>query len=123
MRSVNLVLLCALVATLLAAQNKQRTLPPRTPAKGERTFTGRITDSMCARADHKAMGMGDTDGECTKACVLSHGAQYVLFDGTNVYTFSDQKAPEAFAGMKVSVTGTLDAKNATLKTSAIKAVK
>jgi len=34
--------------------------------------------------------------------------KYSLYDGENVYTLSDQKAPAAFAGEKVKVTGTLD---------------
>ena len=75
------------------------------------TFVGTITDEMCATKDgHAAMRMGPTDAECTTACVAAHGAEYVLADGTNVYTLSDQKAPEKFAAKKVRVTGTLDAK-------------
>jgi hypothetical protein len=35
---------------------------------------------------------------------------YVLFDGKNAYTLSDQQTPEKFAAQKVSVVGTLDAK-------------
>ena len=120
MRLVSVVGLGTLLGVLLLAQTKQ----PASPAKGSRTFTGRVTDSMCSNADHKGMRMGDTDAECTKACVLSHGAEYVLFDGTNVYTFGDQKVPEQFAGMKVSVVGVLDAKTSKIeKMSSIKAVK
>jgi hypothetical protein len=75
------------------------------------TFVGTITDDMCATKDgHATMRMGPTDAECTTACVAAHGAEYVLTDGTNVYTLSDQKAPEKFAAKKVRVTGTLDAK-------------
>jgi len=86
------------------------------------TFTGVITDSGCANGDHKAMGMGN-DAECTKACVRAHGAEYVLWDGKKSYTLSDQKTPEQFAGKKVTVTGTLDAKNSTLKVDSIKAAQ
>ncbi len=73
-------------------------------------FTGTITDSMCANADHSHMRMGPTDAECTVACVDAHGAAYVLYDGKEAYTLSDQRTPEKFAGQKVTVTGTLDAK-------------
>jgi hypothetical protein len=75
-----------------------------------RTFTGKITDDMCARADHSKMQMGANDAECTIACVHSHGAQYVLFDGKQAYTFADQQTPEKYAAKKVTITGSLNAK-------------
>lgn len=84
-------------------------------------FSGVITDSMCARGDHSGMRMGSNDGECTIACVLAHGAQYVLFDGKQVYILSDQQTPEKFAGQKVTVTGTLDAKTKTIHVDSIAA--
>ena len=74
------------------------------------TFTGTITDDMCGTGGHARMRMGPTDAECTTACISAHGATYVLADGKNVYTLSDQKTPEKFAGKKVRVTGTLDAR-------------
>jgi type 1 fimbria pilin len=78
-------------------------------AQGTQTFVGMITDDMCATKDgHATMRMGPTDAECTTACVAAHGADYVLADGKNVYTLSDQKTPEKLAGKKVRVTGTLD---------------
>ena len=86
------------------------------------SFTGIITDSECARADHKAMGMG-TDAQCTVACVKSHGAEYVLYDGKSAYVLSDQKTPEQFAAKKVTVTGTLDAKTKAIKVDSIKAAQ
>jgi hypothetical protein len=85
------------------------------------TFTGTITDSMCARADHAAMRMGPTDAECTKACVDVHGSTYVLYDGRETYALSDQKRPEAFAGQKVRLVGTLDAKTRTIQVDSIDA--
>src|SRR3954467_8908871 len=84
-------------------------------APAKQKFTGKITDSMCSAGDHSQMKMGSDDAECTVACVRSHGALYVLFDGKNVYTLSDQQTPEKFAGKKVTVTGTLDAKTSTIK--------
>ena len=83
------------------------------------TFNGTITDSGCAKADHKAMNMG-TDEACVKGCV-GHGAKYVLWDGKNTYALSDQKTPEQFAAKKVTVTGTLDAKTNTIQVASIKA--
>src|SRR5215469_9785808 len=82
-------------------------LAPLALPQGKRTFTGTITDSMCENGDHSRMKMGPTNGECTVACVQAHGALYVLFDGKEAYTLSDQQTPEKFAGNKVTVTGTL----------------
>ena len=92
-------------------------------AQGKQTFVGTITDDMCERADHSRMQMGPTDAECTRACVAQHGAAFVLFDGTNVYKLSDQKTPDKFAGQKVRVTGTVDAKTRTIRVEAISAAK
>src|SRR6516164_22142 len=91
-----------------------------TAAPGKQTFTGVITDSMCANGDHSRMKMGANDAECTIACVDAHGAQYVLYDGKASYTLSDQKTPQKFAGKKVTVTGTLDAKTKTIQVDSIK---
>lgn len=78
------------------------------PAQDRQRFTGVITDSMCATGDHSAMQMGPTDAECTKACIDSHDASYVLYDGKQAFTLDDQKTPERFAGKKVVLTGSLD---------------
>lgn len=92
-------------------------------AQSKRTFTGTVTDSMCDRGDHSRMHMGSTDGECTVACVNSHGALYVLYDGKEAYTLSDQQTPEKFAGKKVTVTGTLDAKEKKIQVDSMAAAK
>lgn len=94
-----------------------------TAAPGKQTFTGAITDSMCATADHSQMRMGPTDAECTTACVEVHGAAYVLYNGKEAWTLSDQKTPEKFAGRKVTVTGTLDATTRTIQVSSITPAK
>jgi Protein of unknown function (DUF5818) len=105
-----LILGLFLIASLAAAPAKQK-------------FTGVVTDSMCEKGDHSGMRMGPTDAECTKACVTIHGASYVLYDGKQAYTLSDQKTPEKFAGQKVIVTGTLDAKTKTIQVDSIAAAK
>jgi Protein of unknown function (DUF5818) len=92
-------------------------------APGQQTFTGTITDSVCDHADHSQMRMGPTDAECTVACIGDHGATYVLYDGKDVYTLSDQQTPEQFAGRKVTVMGTLDAKTKTIHVDSIAAAK
>jgi hypothetical protein len=69
------------------------------------------------------MKMGSTDAECTLACIDAHGATYVLYDGKEAYTLSDQRTPEKFAGQKVTVVGTLDAKTKTIQVDSITAAK
>ena len=109
-RAVSGIISLLAIAVLVTAQSKQK-------------FTGTITDSMCPNGNHSSMRMGPTDAECTIACVLAHGAQYVLYDGKEVYTLSDQQTPEKFAGKKVTVSGTLDAKTKTIKVDSITGAK
>ena len=92
-------------------------------AQSKRLFTGTITDSMCANADHAQMRMGPTDAECTIACISEHGAMYVLYDGKDAYTLSDQRTPEKFAGQRVTVMGTLDARTRTIQVDSITAAR
>jgi hypothetical protein len=92
-------------------------------AQSQQTFNGTITDSMCAKGGHAQMRMGPTDADCTTACVMAHDAKYVLADGGSVYVLSDQKTPEKFAGQKVTVTGSLDAKTRTITVASIAAAK
>jgi hypothetical protein len=89
-------------------------------APGARTFTGTISDDMCASGGHAQMRMGPTDGECTRACVDAHGAAYVLADGKRVYTLNGRQL-DKFAGQKVSVVGTLDEKGTTITIESIAA--
>ena len=89
-------------------------------AQNAQTFTGVISDDQCAKDGHAAMRMGPTDAECTKICIVAHGAAYVLLAGNEVYALSDQKAPEPFAAQKVIVTGTLDPKTKTIRVTSIK---
>ena len=89
------------------------------PAQGKQTFTGTITDNMCATAGHAQMRMGPTDAECTIACIRAHDAKYVLYDGKDVYTLSDQQTPEKFAAQKVRVMGALDDKTKTIQVDSI----
>ena len=90
-------------------------------AQGTQTFTGIITDNVCANADHSHMRMGPTDAECTMACIDAHGATYVLYDGKDVYALSDQRTPEQFAAQKVRVVGTLDARTRTIQVDSMSA--
>jgi hypothetical protein len=106
MKSLTLALLAA--AALAAAADTQ-------------TFTGTVADDMCGAAGHSRMQMGPTDAECTRACISAHGAAYVLDDGKNVYALDDEKKAEPFAGEKVRVVGTLDAKSKRIHVESIAA--
>jgi hypothetical protein len=110
---VRSLIVCALALTALSAAQAAKT----------QTFVGTITDNMCANGNHSQMQMGPTDADCVKACVAAHGATYVLYDGTNVYELSDQKAPEKFAAQRVRVVGTLDAKTKKIAVTSISAAK
>jgi len=105
-----LMLSLLVLASFVAGQSKQK-------------FTGTITDSMCPTGDHSSMKMGPTDAECTVACVRAHGADFLLYDGKSAYNLSDQKSPEKFAGKKVTVIGTLNAKTMTIQVDSIAAPK
>jgi hypothetical protein len=105
------LIVCLLAVAALSAQ------------QGKQTFTGTITDDECGRADHSRMRMGPTDAECVRACIRAHSASYVLYDGKDAYTLSDQQAPEKFAGQRVTVVGTLDAKTRTIQVDSIAAAR
>jgi hypothetical protein len=92
-------------------------------AQGGQTFTGTISDSMCPNGDHSLMRMGPTAADCAFACVNAHDAMYVLYDGKATYTLSDQQTSEKYAGQKVTVRGTLDAKAKTIKVESITPAK
>jgi hypothetical protein len=100
----------AAAALLVAAAEKQ-------------TFTGLITDSECAKGDHKAMNMGPSDAKCVLECVKGMGGKYVLYDGKETYELSDQKNAEKFAAKKVTVKGTLEPKTKTIHVDSMMAAK
>ena len=95
-------------------------------AQKAQTFTGEITDSACAgMGGHTAMlSKGETNKDCTLSCVKA-GSKFVLFDAAKkmVYQLDDQQKPAAFAGAKVTVTGTLDAASKTIHVTDIAAAK
>ena len=80
------------------------------PKAKYQTFTGEITDSMCAPAGShddmmKKEGAKDAN-DCAAKCVKG-GAKYVLVDPATkaVYQLDDQVNAYEFAGYKVAVTG------------------
>jgi type 1 fimbria pilin len=98
------------------------------------TLSGSISDSQCAfnvhsdSHSHKWMekqgvyGVKD-DKSCTLRCVKEMGGRYVLVTQKTVYHLDDQTRPEKFAGSKVKVTGTLDAKTQTVHVVTMEAEK
>jgi hypothetical protein len=93
-------------------------------AAGSQTFTGIITDDMCANGDHKDMKAA-SDAKCVVDCVKGMNGKYVLYDtkAKKSYVLSDQKTPEKFAAKKVTVVGTLDEAGKNLKVDSIAAAK
>ena len=123
-------ILAVLVAVTVSAAGPGAQSPAPRPQSPEpeaqsqkRTFSGTITDSICATGGHAQMRMGPTDADCTMACVTAHDAKYVLADGKDVYALSDQRTPEKFAGQKIRVVGSLDAKTNTIQVDSITAAK
>jgi hypothetical protein len=101
----------------------------------DRTFTGEIFDSQCAKeGSHEMMikkNMPDKASMandpmvkemCTKKCV-SMGGKYVLYDAAKktIYELDDQQKPADFAGKKVKVTGTYDKATKTIHVTNIEA--
>jgi hypothetical protein len=76
----------------------------------QRTFSGEIMDSQCGGMGlHGIVNPLKPAKECTIDCV-GLGGRYVLYDaGVQMsYGLDDQRKPEAFAGERVEVTGTVD---------------
>jgi hypothetical protein len=83
------------------------------------TFKGEIMDSDCAMMGSHP----DPDAKmCTLDCVKM-GSKYVLYNAADktAYQLDDQKKPVAFAGKKVTVSGTLDKAKKTIHVTDIKA--
>ena len=77
------------------------------PAAAQQTFTGRLSDSMCA-ASHQPKAAGElTDRQCLLACINAL-AKYVLVDPNNqVLPIANQDAMglPLYAGRPVKLTG------------------
>ena len=93
-------------------------------AQAPQTFKGEVMDSQCASlGGHQIMEkQGESPKDCTNRCVAM-GGRYTLFDDSSktAYQLDDPKKAAAFAGAKVSVTGTLNPVTKTIKVASIKA--
>ena len=79
-------------------------------------LVGFVTNTRCG-------GVTQMDAECVRRCVREDsGARYALFDGDNLYIFSDQTAPEQFAAQRVRVTGHLNTVTNAIRAESIRPV-
>jgi hypothetical protein len=82
-------------------------------AAAETTWTGQISDSMCAGSHAKMMAAHPdakmTAHDCTNACVKA-GAKYVFISNGKTYNIANQDFADLqeHAGHTVRLTGTLD---------------
>ena len=99
---------------------------PAQAAAKDSSFTGEISDSICARegshaeAMRMSKDMGDSATSCTLACVDHAGAKFVLIDAQQhkIYLLAPQDKARLFAGRKVSITGRLNKKTLEITTIA-----
>src|SRR5580765_748303 len=88
--------------------------------QGAQVFHGEIADSQCALNVHsltrsheemlKSKSMGGTSRNCTLYCIQYLGGDFVLSSKNDVFRLDDQDKAKQFAGMKVKITGNMDAK-------------
>ena len=84
-------------------------------------FRGEIGDTQCALNVHsltrshtemlKSKKMGGTAAACATYCVQYLGGDFVLSSKDEVYRLDNQDKARPFAGEKVKITGTLEAKS------------
>lgn len=88
-----------------------------------RTFHGEVADSQCSMNVYsltrsheemlKSKSMGGNSASCTLYCIRYMGGEFVLSMKNDVY-YLDSPSVQNFAGEKVKVTGTFDAKTKTI---------
>lgn len=86
----------------------------------DKVFKGEIADTQCAlnvhslSQSHKEMiemkPEVKTNADCARYCVKERGGRFVLQTPDKVYKLDAQVLAEQWAGLKVKVTGRLDAK-------------
>jgi len=76
------------------------------------SFTGVVSDAMCAKNPVKASA--PSHAECAKKCIKM-GSPAVLIVGSKVYPVSNPDKLTAYAGQKVTVDGTLASGTLTVK--------
>jgi hypothetical protein len=97
-----------MVGVLLLARGLFAQKTPSVSVRINDTFSGEITDSVCAEGHH--LEVLKSERNCILTCVKFDGAQFVLYnsEAERIYKLDDQLKPEAFAGQEVIVIGTYD---------------
>jgi hypothetical protein len=105
--AVGLAALTAGAALALAQGQELQTVPGvQFQAASARTFSGVISDSVCAARHETNMNMGAHG--CTRMCVARQ-AKYALVGSDSVYTLQGgTEALDKYAGERVSLSGVLD---------------
>jgi hypothetical protein len=97
-----------MIGLLMLAGGLSARKAPSFSVQNSETFTGEITDSLCAEGHHT--GVIKSEKICILTCVKVDGAQFVLYNSEvkHIYKLDDQQQPEAFAGQEVTVIGRYD---------------
>ena len=97
-----------MVGLLILAGSLSAQKTPNFSIRNGESFTGEITDNLCAEGHH--INVIKSARKSILTCVKADGAQFVLCNsGTrHMYILDDQLRPEAFAGQEVIVNGSYD---------------
>jgi hypothetical protein len=89
------------------------------------TFIGEIGDTQCAMNVHsmdkshkemlKVKGVGKTAADCTLYCIKNRGGRFVIQVKDKVFRLDRPELVEPYAGQKVRLIGTLDARAGTIE--------
>ena len=98
----------SMVGLLMLAGGLSAQKAPSFSVRNSETFTGKITDSICAEGH--SISVTKIERNCVLTCVKFDGAQFVLYNSEikRIYKLDDQQQPEAFAGQEVTVIGRYD---------------
>ena len=98
----------SMVGVLMLAGGLSAQKTPSFSVRNNETFTGEITDNICAEGHN--IRVTKSEKNCVLTCVRFDGAQFVLYNSEikHTYKLDDQQQPEAFAGQEVTVIGRYD---------------
>src|ERR1700690_2379360 len=121
LRLVMIALICTMGFVCIAAADK------------EQVFKGEVGDSQCSLNVHslsrsheemlKKRSIGTTSADCARYCVKYLGGVFVLQVKDKVYKLDNQELANQNAGMKVKVTGVLDAATNTIAVKSMEPIK
>jgi hypothetical protein len=97
-----------MIGLLILAGDLSAQKTPNYSVRNSETFSGEITDSICAEGHQ--IEMIKSAKNCILTCVKVDGAQFALYNTEikRIYKLDDQQQPETFAGQEVIVTGRYD---------------